>query len=61
MKLEARKLPRENLYEANEARSFRERKGTQSTLEAARSRREGKWMKPEARKLHKAVPNNNVF
>jgi hypothetical protein len=44
-----------------EKESYLSKKEAQSSLEAGESKGEEKWMKPEARKLHKAVTNKNVF
>jgi hypothetical protein len=55
------KLHKRIMDTAKQEQSFRQNKPTQSSLQAARSKGGEKWMKPKARKLHKAVNNNNVF
>ncbi len=55
------KLHKREMDAAKQEQSFRQNEPTQSSPEAAWSKREEKWMKPETRKLPKVINNKNVF
>jgi hypothetical protein len=55
------KLHKRAMDAAKREQSFRQNELAQSSLQAGVSKGEEKRMKPGARKLHKAVNNNNVF